>query len=156
MLFFSFTSSSDFVSGDSQSWKRYKHQPPWRAAIRHNKRHICKHLAGRAGQENNSEGNSWNTSHINRWEDWSLERLRSLEWIPSAIFLHLPRINTLTLHIFSIKILPCRLQTLFSAACYPFIHVQSFISACHSSFWCMLTACSETGNLITPSSPRGS
>lgn len=80
---------------------------PIRGEFRHNKRRICKQSAKRVGQENDSAGNSWNTSNFNIWEDWSFEHLSGPgSELHQPFFNIMPGINILILHTengFSIK-----------------------------------------------------
>lgn len=106
-FFFNFISSLPFVSKGTHAWNSTNISPHMRGEFRHNKRRICKQSAKRVGQENDSAGNSWNTSNFNIWEDWSLEHLSGPgSELHQPFFNVMPGINILIPHTengFSIK-----------------------------------------------------
>lgn len=106
-FFFNFISSLPFVSKGTHAWNSANISPHMRGEFRHNKRRICKQSAKRVGQENDSAGNSWNTSNFNIWEDWSLEHLSGPgSELHQPFFNVMPGINILIPHTengFSIK-----------------------------------------------------
>lgn len=106
-FFFNFISSLPFVSKGTHAQNSTNISPHMRGEFRHNKRRICKQSAKRVGQENDSAGNSWNTSNFNIWEDWSLEHLSGPgSELHQPFFNVMPGINILIPHTengFSIK-----------------------------------------------------